>query len=482
MKSPTLRQRLIAHAETRGGELLTRGAIRPGSVVRLRCGAEHVWETLPERALSGKWCPTCARYAYSITDMRELAADKRGRCLSTAYRGTLGKLEWQCAKGHVWTATPNTILGGSWCPRCGLGTHSIEQMRAIAKKHGGRCLSDSYDNNRTKLSWRCGFGHEWRVGAKHVLGGSWCPVCAGHVAGLEDMRALAAERGGACLSKRYVNSSTALRWRCSAGHVFEKLPTYVSSGAWCPECSRRQPGSLERMQATAAERGGRCVSRTYTNMSTKLTWQCAKGHRWDAAPLHVIHSRSWCPRCAGTAQPTLDEMQELAKRHGGRCLTTGGLRSRSYVRWKCRKGHVFKQWPARVQAGSWCPECATKEPVTLGRLQAIAQERGGRCLSRKLVDIKTRLRWRCAEGHRWEAAPLHILYNKTWCPECSGKLKPTLEQLQEIAQRHGGKCLSKRYVSSNLPLSWACREGHVFKAPTRRVRRGQWCPVCRSGK
>ena len=57
----------------------------------------------------------------SIHDMRQAAAFRGGRSLSEKMdTGDLyTPLEWECACGHRFTATPATvILGGHWCPEC----------------------------------------------------------------------------------------------------------------------------------------------------------------------------------------------------------------------------------------------------------------------------------------------------------------------------------------------------------------------------
>lgn len=57
-------------------------------------------------------------------------------------------------------------------------TWTLEDMRALAKERGGACLSDSYKNNYTKLRWRCGKGHEWESLPKSLLQGTWCRFCS----------------------------------------------------------------------------------------------------------------------------------------------------------------------------------------------------------------------------------------------------------------------------------------------------------------
>lgn len=58
---------------------------------------------------------------FTIEDMQQVAAFRGGKCLSTQMvKGDWDTpLQWQCAQGHVFTATPRLILlGGHWCPDC----------------------------------------------------------------------------------------------------------------------------------------------------------------------------------------------------------------------------------------------------------------------------------------------------------------------------------------------------------------------------
>jgi nucleoside-diphosphate-sugar epimerase len=54
---------------------------------------------------------------------------------------------------------------------------------------------------------------------------------------------------------------------------------------------------------------------------------------------------------------------------------------------------------------------------TLSDMQELAKSRGGECLSKEYADLKTRMNWKCAFGHEWEATPKSPLTGH-WCPEC----------------------------------------------------------------
>ena len=51
-------------------------------------------------------------------------------------------------------------------------------------------------------------------------------------------------------------------------------------------------------------------------------------------------------------------------------------------------------------------------------MRELAKKKGGKCLSTHYIDSKTHLEWECEHGHRWKAAPRHIK-SGSWCPECA---------------------------------------------------------------
>jgi len=58
------------------------------------------------------------------------------------------------------------------------------------------------------------------------------------------------------------------------------------------------------------------------------------------------------------------------------------------------------------------------ESYTIKDMQELASSRGGQCLSAEYIDIKTKLKWKCAFGREWEATP-RLMKAGHWCPECA---------------------------------------------------------------
>ena len=97
--------------------------------------------------------------AKTIDMMHELAAEHGGWCLSTTYSNNKTKLTWKCAKGHVWDATPRSVMQGRWCRTCAHESTklTIGEMRTLAAERGGQCLSDTYVGCYVKLTFLKGF-------------------------------------------------------------------------------------------------------------------------------------------------------------------------------------------------------------------------------------------------------------------------------------------------------------------------------------
>jgi len=185
---------------------------------------------------------------------------------------------------------------------------------------------------------------------------------------------------------------------------------------------------LATLKAIAIERGGRCLSRHYEGCDGKILWECSKGHLWKATASNVKNNGSWCPRCAPQAtanklRSNIDNMQEIARARGGKCLSTVYVNSGTHLWWQCAERHKWKAVPGNVVSGQWCPVCARRiagagRRLSLKDMQVTAKKKGGRCLSMQYVNSATPLLWECKFGHRWKAAPSYVRY-ETWCPVCA---------------------------------------------------------------
>jgi len=210
-------------AEAKADNAFQGGTAEPGRSLRWACQAGHEWQALPNSVVQGAWCPKCAvmqnaaARRLSITDMKDFAQKRGGKCLSTTYHNIAIKLEWKCSKGHRWTATPNNTRRGEWCPIC-------------ARISGGQKRRLTIEQNAASC------GQAWRpMPLQNISRRECCPAV------------------GVCRRTR---------WRA--------VPSSVKHGSWCLRCWRLRQGDacrlkIDTVKGLARARGGKLVSKEYTN-------------------------------------------------------------------------------------------------------------------------------------------------------------------------------------------------------------------------
>lgn len=620
-------------AKQRAGRCLSKKYINTKEKLAFICRKDHIWKATPNGIKNGSWCPKCGRAEAankkrdSIETMQNLAASRGGRCLSNKYIDNSMYLRWKCAQGHIWKAKPSNIKTGTWCPQCGRQRtaaalkDSIQNMHLLAKKNGGNCLSKEYLGSHSNLKWKCSKGHIWNATPTSIKSGSWCRTCAFQRNAnrqrdtISNMKNIAKENGGKCLSKTYVKNNSPLLWQCEQGHIWKAPPANIKMGGWCPYCSGHKFwGDIhQELQKIAIGKGGKLISKKYLDSQTPLKWQCAEGHIWRASA-SAIKTGQWCARCYGNVRKTISEARAAAKMRGGHCLSKKYERAKAKLSWQCAEGHIWNaSWESAIQY-SWCPQCnasssygervfrdlleqifktkfprrrpqwlitndgkrleldgysedskiafeyhgpqhethvdffhngkstlatrryydkqkrricrknrvrliefpyaksfsdtnslmqlikskcnsagidipknfeSTKLKISgpfssqwLEKLRVICKENQGKLLSTAYTGSTSPIKVQCRNKHVWETLPNRITLGN-WCPYCAKrKVWQPLETYQKLAHSRGGKLISETYNSSTEKLLWQCKNNHTWKATPTHIKLGTWCPFC----
>ena len=133
--------------------------------------------------------------------------------------------------------------------------------------------------------------------------------------------------------------------------------------------------------------------------ATVRPWHCPslKGHRWllTASRFSGPLLRSCQRHFSGNAIHKLSVAQKTATVRGGQCISETYRNNYSKLRWRCEDGH---EWDASLNSvkdgGTWCPNCAGNAPLCLETAHHIANERGGLCLSTVYNGTRRKLRYR----------------------------------------------------------------------------------------
>jgi len=563
-------------AKGKGGISLSKNYLGMKAKHKWKCAKGHIWSATVDSVKRITWCPECSKKTMggkrlTLGEMKDLAKSRNGNCLSKKYINSSKTLKWKCENGHIWEASPSSIKHGSWCKKCyyknQAGTYhkkTIEDAKKIARIKGGECLSTKYINVKSKLIWKCKNGHIWETSYSSVQK-HWCNICASVNRSkkqikynIQDMKELVRLRKGDCLSKKYISSATKLKWKCVDGHVWEATPANIRYGYWCPYCNKlvgeticrnylenifgekfkkSKPFWLKNINGNIMELDGFCeklkiafehqgrqhyemnwfhkngsdlrIRKKDDNLKSKLCKE--KGIKLILIPEvgykiaienlyeYLIkelknkninipqHNKMRFEKKTIFLSSKISELSLIAKERQGALLSKQYLGNHKKLRWKCSLGHEWEATPSKIKIGRWCPKCAGKLQRTLTEMKQVAEMKGGKCLSSKYINLKSKLRWQCKEGHKWNASPSSIIHVKSWCPKCAkivqaDRQRGNIETQREMARNRKGKCLSKIYVNARTKLKWKCEKGHIWEAVSDSIRRGRWCPCCAKKK
>lgn len=328
--------------------------------------------------------------------------------------------------------------------RAGLAIFAGHSHLADAANHKGlTCLDGVWHGWVERYRWRCAQGHVFEASARSVLHDhrrdAVCPECA-HARRLQRLRATVEAAGATCLDTEWRGAAAYYRFRCSEGHAWRRTGSAALTTPGCPSCAihRRNVGKrlidgLDRLRAAARTHGGECLAHdgTYTGIAAMYPFRCQQGHHWQATGNAVL-SGKWCRRCANAdnARRQLDErglqrLRGVAARHGGECLSGRYLGRSIKHRFRCSEGHEWDAVAGSVLGGSWCPECRyLKARLGIGVAQQLAAERGGRCLTECYVRSDIKMHWLCHQGHDWWTT-FDTVRAGSWCPTCANVARVT---------------------------------------------------------
>ena len=216
--------------------------------------------------------------------------------------------------------------------------------------------------------------------------------------------------------------------------------------------------TIQAMQQIAESRGGKCVSDTYVDNKTKLTWQCAKGHQWMATP-SISSKAHGAPIVRGTAK-TIQDMRRLAEPRGGDacpCLCQFSHSPALAMRGGSPVEGNSRQHPARAVV-PFVPGTAIDNPR-----HAVWRRARREVSLRHLCQRTTLSCGNVSEGHHWKATPANVKTGNG-APYAMERANRRWT-IYSVSPRNEVAGVSRTPTSTTTThLTWECIEGHRWKA------------------
>lgn len=179
---------------------------------------------------------------------------------------------------------------------------------------------------------------------------------------LNEMKDVAKKLGGDCLSSKYMGIHTKHQWICKEGHQWESIYGSVKKGHWCPYCGGRNRAgdTLKEIKDIAKEKGGKLLSKVYTNLADKYQFVCHRGHKFQRSAGSVLYNKQWCQECYNDRRfySILDKANSM-----GITLNQSEYENQnSVLTFKCNKNHTWKSNTNKYNKRPWifiCNECGS---------------------------------------------------------------------------------------------------------------------------
>ena len=280
------------------------------------------------------------------------------------------KIKVRCKiDGYEWEVTPNGLLSGYGCPKCGGKmqlTHK-EFMDRIRKINNNIEILGEYVNNRTKIKCRCKIdGYEWEARPSHLLSGQGCPKCGGtmkktHEEFIEGFYIKNKNAENIEILGKYVGADKKIKCKCKIDeYEWEVTPHDLLNGSSCPKCSGNIKNKTTKYFINELKEINDNIEilGEYVSNNTKIKCKCKiDGHEWEARPKDLLKGIS-CPKCAGRNKTTEEFKQELKKVNSDIEILGEYVNAITKIKCRCKiDGYEWEMRPSNLLNGQGCPKC-----------------------------------------------------------------------------------------------------------------------------
>jgi hypothetical protein len=456
-------------------------------VVYWKCINGHQWQAPVRRRNSGTGCPYCSN---NKLDAKSNSLSSKSPKLVSEWdytknkpmmpemviAGSGRKYWWLCDKGHSWKAAVYRRVEGRGCIYCSnrellKGFNDLKSVfpelakewdKARNKKKANEVL---YGTNK-QAWWICQMGHSYKSPvSKRTLSKSGCPYCANKkvLVGFNDLQSQMEEFAKRWSPANKVKPSEVLyvtqkkyQFLCELGHTWSVQPNTVKNSSYCPTCSNKEvevgfndlitrfPYMAETYSPEHNQ--GLDLRQVDPRSKKKLTWNCSRGHTWQASPAGRIGGKG-CPVCANLiAWPGFNDLKSKFPDISAQWDIQKNVKppeeivagSNAIYWWVCEFGHEYRQSVSNKTGKNYgCPICSNKQLLQGFNDLATTQPelisewhktRNGKITPKDLTaGSSKRIWWQCSEGHEWPAAP-STRTKGIGCPTCNrGGFDPSRE-------------------------------------------------------
>lgn len=493
----------IEFALSKNGKCLSSSFNKYSDKIKWECKNNHIWEASVTQVLTkGHWCPKCShaligqKTKLSKEEINERLRKRGFEILTTNITNTQQRADFQCFKGHKWTAVLANVLTRTGCPHCSGSIFDFEKLKQIALKKGGKCLSSVYINSSTKLSWKCSEGHQWEATSNMIQKGTWCPVCS----------QLLTER----ICRKYFETIFGVKfdkirpkWLLNdrgnqmeldgynddlkIAFEYNGIQHYKEHSVFHKKNSLKQRVQDDKLKIELCKiKGIKLFVLPYTVPINLFSSEIKKQSvELNVTPLFNYDIEIDINELASNNY--LESAKSIAKERGGELLTEVIHFKKESIRLKCKEGHEWKTSLERIESGAWCLKCSGSAKYEYSFVKEKVEENGEyELLSKDYIKSDNKLKVlhkKCGREIEVKFVGWLTGYRCKFCSmkEAGKKNSIPYEEVKKTIEENGDyELLSSEYVNANTPLEILHKKcGNIQGIKLSKWKsRGQRCKKC----
>lgn len=499
-------ERLLTYLAKQGREL--RGIDAENQTITARCLSCRTVRTVDvsafERGRARCLCDGNSVRGSAGQRLLDTVAARGGELLSQDVFGVKDRYEFRCARGHTWDSTGGSVIHqNTWCPICAGNTpRTLDELRMLVEKRGGRLLSTEYVNVDSLYDFECNLGHTFTNQFKKVMKGQWCPTCNRSTKSEEIARACMEGIFGAPFPKKRPkwlrnarNRQMELDGFCEELNLafeYQGYQHFQESTIFSPGGLEQRIGDDTKKLELCEQHGVHLFYFTHENDYDNFAEIAInQAEKFGDAVRSLVKSDSFDVNKAFIREDRILELRELLSRKNINVLSEKWITSDYRYNLEC--GTCGHKWRARGNAFfnsrsvAGCDQCARRvradeQRGSMEDVRRFAQSFGGDVLSESYESAQSRYEFICAQGHVFTSRLNNMTHFKQFCPTCEKRgTRKHIDEAQASRQfaELGYELLGKfeRVTKECLIRHNAC--GEESKKSLKRLRENPNCQLCK---
>ncbi len=445
------------------------------------CKKEENWNRIIKaQQTSGRWARLIDRALPEVLEMWDQQSNRTS--IEDVSAGSHVKYRWKCPLGHVWEASPNSLINGRRCPTCAKNSIGDRVRKASVRRSGSLydaqpdlrsqwdpentlTMHDVSAGSNTKVKWICSYNHKWEATVNNrVALGSGCPYCTNQTSKLEI-------------------------------YLLVQLRSVFRSVLWRSKIGGKEVDILLPEQNLGIEVDGEYWHRNKVDADLAKELYFKSNHNLSIIRVRPVELEPIGIHTVNFRRGDTQQKIALNLLRYINALLPDAEDVDSYIKIGAANNlseyaTMIAKLPAPVDGNSLAdlyPRVADEWDDDLNRPLTPSLFSPG-------SDQK--VFWRCLRGHSFEASIKNRVARSSGCPHCQIALQSNrsiataIKRIGSIADKaphllpywdiggNEGNLPDKVPFSLHKTFAWRCLQGHTFRRQLKTMMGGAGCPVC----